>query len=331
MSFERAEKLEYPVTGIESSRALLEDFARRERPSNATLLNFAGTGGKDAYNCTAAMIDGRLVVASRVEPRRDQTAAKVFFYHQRADGCFEEIPDAPVFDMQDPAIALIGKEIIVSGVEVEWGPKRYEGDEEPPTTGYRTIFYRGTQLGDLKRFAQGPDRMKDIRLIELPDGRIGVFTRPQGGEAGPGKIAFTIINTLEDLTPGRLAEAVTIPGQFAEGEWGGANHLQILDKKTIGVLGHVASKDKNGALHYYAMTFTFDLETKTASPLRIIATREDFPPSESKRSKQGDVVFSGALLPEGGDRYTLYAGLSDTKDGKNTVIHPFGIAPLRGV
>ena len=46
MSFERAEKLEYPVTGIESSRALLEDFARRERPSNATLLNFAGTGGK---------------------------------------------------------------------------------------------------------------------------------------------------------------------------------------------------------------------------------------------------------------------------------------------
>ena len=44
---------------------------------------------------------------------------------------------------------------------------------------WRTRFYRG-QHQNLVPFAQGPDGMKDIRLVELPDGDIGVFTRPQG-------------------------------------------------------------------------------------------------------------------------------------------------------
>jgi len=309
-----------------SCLALLEDFARREQPFNGKLLRFVGTGGKDAYNCAVEIIDGERILAARIESRANALDAKVRFYRERADGDYEEIPGAPVFTMEDPAIERIGGEIIVSGVSAQW---KKNNNRKPKLLGYYTLFYRGERLEDLRLFAEGPYDMKDIRLLELPDGRIAVFPRPRGGKAGRGKIAFTIIDTLEDLTPQCLTEATIISEQFAEGEWGGANELRLLDKKTIGVLGHIAFEDKNRAFHYYAMTFTFDLETRTASPLRIIATRENFPSSEAKDPWLSDVVFPGGLLEEDEDRFVLYAGLSDAANGTTIVVNPFGIAALR--
>jgi hypothetical protein len=51
-------------------------------------------------------------------------------------------------------------------------------------------------------FAVGPQWMKDIRLVELADRRIGVFTRPKGEYfGGQAEIGFTIIDNLDDLTP----------------------------------------------------------------------------------------------------------------------------------
>jgi hypothetical protein len=222
--------------------------------------------------------------------------------------------------MEDPAFARIGEEIVVSGVRVQW---KKNGDGEPKLLGYHMPFYRGKGLRDLRLFAEGPSRMKDIRLLRLPDGRIAVFTRPQKGKAGRGKIAFTIIDTLEEISPQRLLEATIIPGQFAQGEWGGANELQLLDKKTIGVLGHIAFKDKSRELHYHAMTFKFNIETRTASSIRIIATRENFPPSEAKKPRLRDVVFPGGLLKKGRNGFVLYAGLSDAVCGTAIVVDPF--------
>ena len=43
-----------------------------------------------------------------------------------------------------------------------------------------TQFYRGINIDSLCHFASGPGTMKDIRMIELQDGRVGVFTRPAG-------------------------------------------------------------------------------------------------------------------------------------------------------
>ena len=308
-----------------SCLTLLEDFVRREQPSDGKLLRFVGTGGKDAYNCAAEVIDGERILAARVESRPNALNAEVRFYRECTGGAYEEIPGTPVFVMEDPVIEHIGEEIVVSGVCAQW-KKNNNGRHK--LLGYHTLFYRGEHLEDLRLFAEGPPGMKDIRFLELEDGRIAVFTRPQRGRAGLGKIAFTIIDTLEELTPQRLTEATIIPGQFAQGEWGGANKLFLLDKKTIGVLGHIAFKDKDRALHYYAMTFRFDLETRTASPLRIIATRENFPPSEAKSPRHGDVVFPGGLLEEGKDRFVLYAGLSDAVNGTTIIVDPFGIAML---
>ncbi|MDP3052008.1 MAG: DUF1861 family protein [bacterium] len=318
--------LKNPETAEMSCLALLEDFARREQPRDGKLLHFVGTGGKDVYNCAIEVIDGKRILAGRTESRPNALDAEVRFYQERADGAYEEISGAPVFAMEDPALERIGEEIIVSGVRPQWDKN---SDGEPKLLGMHMSFYRGKHLEDLRLFAEGPNGMKDIRLLELPDGRIAVFTRPQGGDAGRGKIAFTIIDTLGELTPQRLNEATIISGQFAESEWGGANKLRMLDEKTIGVLGHIALEDKDNELHYYAMTFTFDLETRIASPLRIIATRENFPPSEAKKPCLSDVDFPGGLLEKGGNRFVLYAGLSDTACGTTIVVDPFGIAALR--
>lgn len=305
--------LEKPETAAVPCLALLEDFAQREQPRDGELLRFVGIDGKDAYNCTVEVIDGECILAVRTESRPNALDAETRFYRECADGAYKEIPGAPVFAMEDPALERIGGEVVVSGVRAQW---EKNNDGEPKLLGYRMFFYRGRHLEDMRLFAQGPPGEKDIELLEIPDGRIAVFTRPHG------KIAFTTIDTLEELTPQRLTEATVIPGQFAEGEWGGANKLRLLDEKTIGVIGHIAFKDKC-AFHYYAMAFEFGIETRTASPLRIIATRENFPPSEAKKPGLKDVVFPGGLL-EKGDEFVLYAGLSDAANGTAVTVAPFG-------
>lgn len=326
MSVEEVQMLKNSETAAVSCLTLLEDFNQGEQPRDGKLLRFIGTGRKDAYNCAIEMIDGERVLASRIESRPNALDAETRFYRERPDGAWEKIPNAPVFAMEDPAIELIGKEIIVSGVRVQW-KKNKNGKHK--LLGFHTLFYRGERLEDLHLFAEGPRDMKDIRLLELPDGRIAVFTRPQKGEAGLGKIAFTIIDSLEEISPQRLLEAMIIPGQFANGEWGGTNKLYLFDKKTIGVLGHIAFKDEKKAKHYYAMTFRFNFETRTASLLRIIAERKNFPASSAKKPWLRDVVFPGGLLKEDRDRFILYTGLSDAMNGTTIIVDPFGMATLR--
>jgi len=99
--------------------------------------------------------------------------------------------------------------------------------------------------------------MKDIRLVELKNGKIGVFTRPQGRRGRRGKIGFTTISSLENLTPRTLTKAQIIKGQFAKGEWGGVNQALILKNGKIGALGHIArySKDKQNRFYYAIVLF----------------------------------------------------------------------------
>lgn len=72
------------------------------------------------------------------------------------------------------------------------------GDNPPKIVSWVTQFYRGYRIDSMHHFSSGPAMMKDIRLIELLDGRIGVLTRPQGEVGGRGQIGFTIIDSLEE-------------------------------------------------------------------------------------------------------------------------------------
>ena len=75
--------------------------------------------------------------------------------------------------------------------------------------------------------------------------------------------------------------------------------------------------------HYYAMAFAFNPLTKEVSPIKLIATRKNFKPGESKRKDINDVIFSGGLKRLNDGTAVLYAGVSDIEAHKILIEDPF--------
>jgi len=222
--------------------------------------------------------------------------------------------------LEDGFFTQIGKETVIGGVETSC-----PDPEEPKRVDYRTLFYHdnGRGLKGLEQFASGPERGKDIRLTLLSNGRVAVFTRPQGGEYGLGKIAYVELDSLEELNAANLQRAKVIENQFAQEEWGGANELHLLPDGRIGVIGHIAYKDEENNRHYYVMSFLYNPKDHSSTPIKILATREDFPPGAAKATDLGDVVFSGGMVRHGNGKATLYVGLSDVEAGSIKIDDPF--------
>jgi Protein of unknown function (DUF1861) len=295
---------------------LVEIYIEKDQPANPEKLTFAGVGERDVYNITAPFEDeGELVIAGRVEAR-DTEHSEVYFFVNR-DTVWTPIEGAPVFELQDPFVTRIAGELVLGGVEI------FPHPTNDGALGWRTVFYTGSSIETLKPFFKGPDGMKDLRLAELKDGSVAVLTRPQGEKGGRGKIGFARIPSLEDLTLDVIEEAPLLEGQFAEGEWGGANELHILDNGLIGVLGHIASFDKEGNRHYYPMVFALNPETGEHSEIQLIAIRDDFLAGASKRPDLVDVVFSGGLVRKEDRTVDFYAGISDAEAHKITIKDPF--------
>lgn len=300
-----------------SCRDLLAAFTSRNGHALDTdKLRFLGVDGSDVYNTTAPFQhDGKLIIAGRVEPRETELATVVFF-EQRPDGAWEPTAGAPRFQgLQDPCVAVIAGELVVGGVRspVELADGRRS---------YRMEFYRGRTLGELRQFLVGPDGMKDIRLVELPDRRVGVFSRPQGAVGGRGKIGYRVVASLADLTADIIESAPLFPGQFLDEEWGGANEIHVLSNGKLGVLGHIACFDEREHRHYYGMVFCVDTHG-VPSPLRMIAQRSMFPVGPSKRPDLADVIFSGGILRHGDGIATLFAGVSDAETASLRIPDPF--------
>jgi len=104
---------------------------------------------------------------------------------------------------------------------------------------------------------------------------------------------------------------------------GGANELHILKNGLIGVLGHIACFDNSGNRHYYPMTFAFNMKTKEASPIKIIATRKNLPAGDYKRKDIIDVIFSGNIVRKENAKAELYCGVSDAEAHKILIDDPF--------
>lgn len=309
------------ITPIPASQLLTDLRTRSPAPHDGELIHFDGVGDRDVYNITAPFaIGGETLIAGRVEARDTESAEAVFFTEE-SDRRWRPHASAPTFPkLQDPCITCIGGELIIGGVEF---PVELPGRDTP---GWRMSFYRGTALETLRPFLQGPDHMKDIRLVELADGRVGVCSRPQGARGGRGQIGFSTVDKLEQLTAAAIDAAPLLSGQFLPEEWGGANELHLLADGRIGVLGHIAWMQGTGATeekHYYPMTFILDPTTNEHSPLKIIASRDDFPAAAPKRPGLRDIIFSGGLLRDG-DSAWLYAGLSDSAAGRVHIANPFG-------
>ncbi|WP_019004758.1 MTP-1 family protein [Cohnella laeviribosi] len=297
-------------------RLLAEYLDKNEVVTDPAKLEFAGVGDRDVYNITAPFEDeGELVIAGRVESR-DSEHSHIMFFVER-DGKWVPREGWPVLTLQDPFYTRVAGEIVVGGVEV------YPHPSKSGALAWRTVMYKGEKLRDLSRFFTGPDGMKDLRIIELPDGSIAMFTRPQGEKGGRGKIGFARLASLADLTIEAVEAAPLLEGQFIDAEWGGANEPHLLEGGLVGVLGHIACFDEAGDRHYYPMVFAIDPYTGEFSDIELIAVRNRFLPGEAKRDDLIDVVFSGGLVRRKDGTAELYAGISDAEAHRITIPDPF--------
>ncbi len=280
-------------------------------------LRFAGVGDRDVYNISAPFQSaGRRVIAGRVEARDSEDSIAVFF--EEAEGIWYPIEGAPQFHLQDPFVAEIAGELVFGGVEVDLRPK------EPI---WHTVFYRGSDIFDLEPFFAGPIGMKDIRLCELADGRVAIFTRPRGAKGGRGTIGYTEVATLDDLTIAAIDAAPMLEGMFHPLDWGGANEAHLLASGEIGVIAHAAFFEQDilyGTRRYYAVAFIFDPATHGWRNYRLIASRDQFAPGPAKRPDLIDVVFSSGI-EQIGSATRLYAGTSDAEAQWVNIPFPFEV------
>ncbi len=262
--------------------------------------------------------DGKKRLAIRVEPKSREDNSHVLFFEEK-NGIWLAVGESPHLHLQDPFyVDNIHGWQILGGVEVKSSRKEKH-------LSYRTVFYRyKNNINEIAEpFAIGPQNMKDIRLIELENGRIGVFTRPQGGIYGHGKIAYLEISDLAELTSKKFLEAKMIEDQFSDGEWGGVNDLYLLKDGRIGILGHIAHFENNYRKNYYSMSFIFDPKTLKATPIKIIANAADVGFTIGRKKEiLGDVIFSGGLKIEG-RRAKLYAGINDIGAACFDIANPF--------
>lgn len=280
----------------------------------AKQLFFADVGERDVYNITAPFRQGgKKLIAGRVE-RRDSEDSEVMFFTEKTDNCWYPVLGAPVFNLQDPFWTVIAGQFIFGGVEV------YSNVEKQ--TSWRTVLYKGQDLFSLQKFFVGPAGMKDIRLHEMPAGKIVVLTRPQGKKGGRGKIGYLLVNNLAELTCSLIESAPLLANFVHDDEWVGANAIYNYSREKIGVLGHIARFSEGSVRHYYSLTFILNPYTGAYRDVKIIATRKDFLPSPAKRCDLIDVVFSGGLEFYG-KQTILYAGISDASAQKLIIANPF--------
>ncbi|WP_084579157.1 DUF1861 family protein [Sphingomonas azotifigens] len=299
---------------------LYQAFAAAHASCPTGKLRFADVEGCDVYNpSTPFRSGGRRVIAGRVE-RRDSEESTAVFFEARGDAWYP-VAGAPRFRLQDPFITTIGGELVFGGVETS--PAAYG-------LSWRTVFYRGPDLFQLRRCFEGPLGMKDIRLRELVDGRVGIFTRPRGLIGERGMIGYTEVDSLDALSEAAIEAAPLITDMFHPLDWGGANEAHLLQSGEIGVIAHAAyfaDDDADGERRYYATAFVFDPSRRSWRNHRVIASRRQFAPGPAKRTDLVDVVFSSGVEPRNGG-FRLYAGTSDAEAQWVDIPDPFGVPLL---
>lgn len=325
------------VKGIKSTPHLPETIYRsalsRVRGTfglpQGEFVKFIGSGAKDVYNTSGPFsVGNHEYIAARVESRDRQDALTMFF-EKIAPNKWKLDPHAPIFELEDPFQTWVDGQLVVGGVKTL-------RDETGFIYSYFTVFYRGTNVYNLEEFRHGPVGMKDIRLIGLParDGqtkKVLVFTRPQGGKAGRGKVAVTMLDTLDDLNPDTISNAPFLGILCTEGEWAGVNDLYLLPNGKVGVLYHIARAE--GTKRFYnAATFVYDPRNGQITDNKILATREAFPGSPVKvlpdcenKDDLKEVLFPSRIVVNSlnHSRALFYGGLSDTTTGVLRCPNPF--------
>lgn len=296
---------------------LLASF--KQEAVKAEKISFVGVDGYDVYNTTAPFKwDGCEWIAGRVE-RREQELSVVRLFRKVDDLTYTvDLPEVQFERMQDPFVSIIGQELVIGGIQIDTNPLC-------PTEiiNWRTCFFKGKSLSSMRLFAVSPNRMKDVRLGEISDGRVAVFTRPIVGKPEKGRIGYTLIDRLEDLNESVMENAPIDYDHFSTLEWGGVNEVHFLPSGKLGVLGHISYRSEDNCLHYHAMTFIHDPLSGLHTQPKLLLSRCMLPHGDSKRPDLKDVLFAGGLVRGKDGHARLYTGVSDCETWCAEVTDPF--------
>ena len=294
----------------------------------STKLQFVGVEGYDVYNCSIPFWHkGKKYMFGRVEKRDEWAESFVYLFEETAKDRYEVVKESTPYQLEDPYVMFLDDEIILGGTHVT----KMSGEIEA-VYGY---FYRGTDLKRLTYFTTGPKGMKDIRLVKLKNGKIGVFSRPRNEKiaeeyGSESMIGFAVIDSIEDLNADVIANAEYIHGVFENGQWGGCNQAYLLENGKVGIIGHLSDKisDEKGneILSYKNISFVFDPETFGVEDLKIIATRGDYPDGLAKVPNLVDCAFTSGIELENDGKVNLYSGIGDCEEGRILIENPFADA-----
>jgi hypothetical protein len=306
-----------------------EQKSRFERTATvyerATLV-FHGVEGYDIYNCSIPFTwEGSSYMFGRVERRAEWARSWVRLFQNTGKDDWTVAPGSMVYQLEDPYVCRIGNQFVFGGTHV-----RYKAGAIDTLYGY---FYKGTDLHDLYYFTTGPDGMKDIRLVELADGRIGVFSRPRSMEMRErfgcdAQIGFVVIDRLEDLTSDVIEQAPYIPELIGGGEWGACNQAYLLESGMIGIIGHLGYTEPgaDGANQsvYVNVSFVFDPSKHVVvDDRKIIGTRPCYPAGPAKQPWLLDCAFTSGIVMRPDGKADLYSGIGDTGEGRIVIDYPF--------
>jgi len=302
-------------------------FEKELIPGENAVLKFIGIEGYDVYNCSIPFdYKGKKYIYGRVEKPNEWARSRSMLFEETGKDIWTKVNNSMIYQIEDPFISFIKDKLVLGGNFVFY---REKGTFDT----YQCLFYRGNDLEDMYFFAMGPDYMKDIRLVEMPNGKIGLFSRPRNNEiyekfGTHSTVGFTIINDLDELNPRIVEEARYIENIFQKDEWGGVNQAYYLENGMIGVIGHKAcflTEDTGNMapMAYMNVSFVFDPNTYNVLDQKIIATRKSFPEYRGKTSHIIDCAFASGIIMRKDGKCDLYSGIGDSAEGRVVIDYPF--------
>lgn len=309
---------------IREQKALFEQ-QKQGKVYESRKLTFHGVEAFDVYNCSVPFEwNGKTYMYGRVEYRDEWARSWSRLFEKTGEDDYTLVPDNMIYQLEDPFISIVQGELVLGGTHV----RKRSGEIDT----YYGYFYRGTDINNMYYFTTGPDYMKDIRLLDLKDGRIGVFSRPRNEEVekkygSAAMIGFAVINSLDELTDEVILNAKPIEGIFDKGEWGGCNQPILLENGKIGIIGHQSFTDENvngvDLAVYVNTAFEFDPETFEVTHNRIIATRSCYPEGPAKKPELIDCTFTSGIVMREDGKADLYGGIGDVEEGRIVIDYPF--------
>lgn len=302
-----------------------EKFHEQANIYESSLLKFHNVRNMDVYNCSIPFEwNGKRYIFGRVEKRENFADSTAWLFEEVGKDEYVPVANSLIYPLEDPFIAFIHGEMIMGGTHVRKSSGIIDN--------FYGYFYRGSDPSLMSHFTCGPADMKDIRLVEMADGKIGVFSRPRSEmiekEFGSGAvIGFTTIDDINELNAQVVNHAKVIDNLFDRGEWGGCNQCYLLKDGRIGVIGHRSYEELvNGInmLVYMNISFIFDPKTHKASDMKIIGDKKCYPATECMRPDLADCAFTSGIVMRADGKADLYSGLGDVTEGRITIDAPFG-------